>query len=269
MAVLVPRTRAQLEVIVQQRLEESATLEFKRQLPDAGKNEDVATDIAAMANAVGGVIIYGVAESGGRADALTPFMLNRDSDRINLVAMSLDEPVTLDEVFAIQDAPGVGFVVVVISPSERAPHIRSGRVVGRTSKGNANLTRRQLGELFARSKGFAQEFDLIAVRPGRLKVSHVREPRPGAYASGSVDHYLVVENDGETAIHNCRWQWAGQSRERPKALNDPLPISVMEPGASFRIRLAVNTGPAPSHEIETIWDDSSSGEHRARWTIVL
>lgn len=215
-----------------------------------------------MANTDGGVLIFGIGESAGRASSLHPLGLAGIPERLDLVARSLDEPVTPTEVFTVAEQPGQGYVVLVLPRSDRAPHIRSGRVVGRTSKGNVDLTRRQLGELFARSKGFAQEFNLAVLRTGRLKVTNSREPRPGTI--GSIDHYLTCENDGETAIYSCRWQWAGESRPRPKLLNDPFPIATMEPGASFRLRFAVDLGSGPSHEIETLWEDAVGTQFSAR-----
>jgi len=58
--VFIPENLEDLERIVQERIEESARLEFKRQLPEPGQNDDLAKDMAAIANTEGGVIIYGI-----------------------------------------------------------------------------------------------------------------------------------------------------------------------------------------------------------------
>ena len=52
--MFIPENLEDLKRIVQERLEESARLEFKRQLPEPGKNEDLAKDLAAMAKSGAG-----------------------------------------------------------------------------------------------------------------------------------------------------------------------------------------------------------------------
>ena len=48
-----------IQRLVESKIEESLTLEYKRQL---GKNSDIAKDISAFANAAGGIIIYGISD---------------------------------------------------------------------------------------------------------------------------------------------------------------------------------------------------------------
>jgi predicted HTH transcriptional regulator len=63
-----------LEALCSDRTPESATLEFKRELPDRSEKGrmEFLKDIAALANTSGGDIIYGIAESGGTAASLVP-----------------------------------------------------------------------------------------------------------------------------------------------------------------------------------------------------
>ncbi len=68
-----------------------------------------------------------------------------------------------------------GFLVVEVPASERAPHLVNGLALGRSAKSNVPLTRRQIGQLLARQPGFAQEFGLVSVRPGRALARIARE----------------------------------------------------------------------------------------------
>ena len=100
-------------------LEETTQLEFKRELPPSGKNDDIAKDIAAMANTEGGVIIYGIEEdNAGRAKALTPLAMPGVGERVTLVAQSLDEGLTLRSVTTIlaDGAADEGFLIVEVPP---------------------------------------------------------------------------------------------------------------------------------------------------------
>ena len=179
--MFVPKNLEDLKRIVEQRLEETARLEFKRQLPEPGKNDDMAKDLAAMANTEGGVIIYGIDEDDmGRAKELRPFPVSDAGERVTLVAQNIpDEPVTLGSVrpIALEDGGTLGFLVVEVPRSDRAPHFCQGAAWGRTAKSNAPLTRRRVGELFAHSSGFAGEFGVVVGPPvviptgGKLLVS--------------------------------------------------------------------------------------------------
>ena len=65
-----PVTDEMLDEAVQQGVEEQDQLDWKRALPDQRElaTSDLAKDVAAMANSGGGVIVYGVTETAGRAD---------------------------------------------------------------------------------------------------------------------------------------------------------------------------------------------------------
>jgi hypothetical protein len=62
-------TLSALQLLVDDRLPEAADLEFKQTLYDRTERgrQNLATDVAAMANAAGGVIVLGIAEADGRA----------------------------------------------------------------------------------------------------------------------------------------------------------------------------------------------------------
>lgn len=93
---VVPASVGDLARIVTERLEENTRLEFKRQVPESGKNDHLAKDVAAMANSDGGVIVYGIEEDeAGRAKALAPINLKGAAERVILIAQTFDEPLTV------------------------------------------------------------------------------------------------------------------------------------------------------------------------------
>ncbi len=68
--------RADIDALVTNQISESTSLELKRE--PITPNEEVARDVAAMANGGGGDIILGVSESNGIAQSVTPFPNGED-----------------------------------------------------------------------------------------------------------------------------------------------------------------------------------------------
>jgi len=278
--MLVPQSLQDLKLMVEQRLEETTRLEFKRQLPEPGKNEDMARDFAAMANTDGGVVIYGIEQDKlGRASELRPFAVTGAAERVTLVAQNiLDEPLTLGSVHSVasEDGGTLGFLVVEVPRSDRAPHFHQGAAWGRTAKGNAPLTRRRVGELFAHSPGFAAEFGLIVGRPGRVLAKQVAEryqetvfgePRT------TQRYYLVFENDGSPDVFDVTWEWdtaAATEGSLPSILIDgPFPLDVMQPGVQLRVLLSYAVGAATNLRVRTRWRDIDGKEHEQTWPVTF
>lgn len=109
-------------------VEESETLEFKRTLPgrdDKGKHEFL-KDVAAMANANGGTIVYGVADDDGTAGELAPITgVSADAEILRL-GQSLDasiEPRLSGVRFSPIPITTGGFVLaVLVERSFSGPH---------------------------------------------------------------------------------------------------------------------------------------------------
>lgn len=270
-----PENRDDLKRIVQERLEETIRLEFKRELPSSGKNDDVARDVAAMANTEGGVIVYGIEQDdAGRARALHPISISGVAERATLVAQTLDESLTL---LAVRTIPAdashdQGFLVVEVPTSERAPHFFKGTAWGRTSKGNVTLTRRQVGELFARSPGFAQEFGLAMGRPGRVFAQLTREPYQETDSGGRLrtrqHYYLVLRNDGETAVFHANWDWVtdeSDPRTLPTVLQNPFPLEVLQAGAQVQLGVHASIGAPSDLRVRTHWRDAIGQDYDQLW----
>jgi hypothetical protein len=137
-------------------LRETATFEAKSALPPAGKNRDLAKDICAM-TVDGGVLVYGI---GGpdrtRPDTLTPVVLAGAPERIDQVAQtSISEPPNIEiHDFPAASTEGMGYVVVAVPASPRAPHMVTldgdNRFYGRGATGNRKLTEGEIARLYQR-----------------------------------------------------------------------------------------------------------------------
>jgi len=276
----IPHNLEDLNRIVEQRLQETPRLEFKRQLPEPGKNEDMAKDLAAMANTEGGVIVYGIEQDKmGRAKGLRAFAVSGAGERVTLVAQNwLDEPLTLGSVHCIasEDGESLGFLVVEVPRSDRVPHFCRGAAWGRTAKGNAPLTRRRIGELFARSPGFAEEFGLIAARLGRVLVKGLTERYQDTDARGQLRlrqrHSLVFENDGSADVLNVEWEWdttALGEGALPTVLENPFPLDHMQPGVQVHVLAICSVATAWNLKVQTRWRDTDGKEHKQTWPITF
>lgn len=151
-----------LEAIQSEALQESAIFDAKKELPS--KNQEIAKDIAAMAND-GGVILYGIGEDEhGRLSILNPIPLNGQAEKIDtIVRSSIAEPPVI-HIYSIptSDNSSLGYIVVLVPPSERAPHMvvvkGDHRFYGRTATGNVLLTEGEVARLYARRQQIEMDF---------------------------------------------------------------------------------------------------------------
>jgi len=149
-----PKTEAEIVQAVQSgSIEESTIFDAKEEL---SKNSEIAKDIAAMAND-GGVIIYGLGEDEhGRVTRLTPISLDGLAEKVDaIVRSSISEPPVIHlSSIPTTENPSVGYFVVSVPPSERAPHMvvvkGDHRFYGRTATGNSPLPEGEVARLYAR-----------------------------------------------------------------------------------------------------------------------
>lgn len=135
-------------------LEETTIFDAKREIDS--KNAETAKDIAAMATD-GGVIIYGIAEDDNkRPTILTPIQLAGQPEKItSIVRSSIAEPPEIKIwTIATKNDQSRGYLVVVVPPSPRAPHMvvvkGENRYYGRTATGNIPLTEAEVSRLYER-----------------------------------------------------------------------------------------------------------------------
>ncbi len=163
-----------------------------------------------------------------------------------------------------------GYLVVEVSNSHRAPHFVKGTVWGRTANGNTQLTRRQVGELFARSQGFAAEFGLQIGKPGRVVFKVVSEYRPSSGRPRDTQYFLTFTNDGETPVFDVNWSWEEVLGMPTPVILSPSPFPVsMNPGEEIRVQVALSSGVTTvehSPKISTNWRDVRGTQISQVWT---
>lgn len=123
-----PLTHAEMTQAVQNGLLEDGDLDWKQQLPeysDKGKRE-FGKDVAAMANASGGLIVFGVEEHNEAATGICGVATDETQrNRLRSIAASWIRPVVPGlEVVEMRDASGGDAMLVVSVPaSVDAPHV--------------------------------------------------------------------------------------------------------------------------------------------------
>lgn len=117
---------AAMKRIVDLRIAEGAMLDFKREFRTGNNNSlEFAKDICAFANSQGGLLLFGVSESNGRAQELAPFESPRGEirDRIAQVLSSYTRPAPAFDASLISSGDdGKVFVAVAVPQSRSAPH---------------------------------------------------------------------------------------------------------------------------------------------------
>lgn len=160
-----PRTAPELEEAITNNTlpPESASYEYKQQLPPTGKNTDIAIDVSAM-TVNGGVIIYGVGENQQTASFFSaPIQLQGAVERVSQTIESnvKERPDFTARPLPIDGTPGEGYVVVEIPASLRAPHMvevkDEYRFYGRAPGGNRKLTQLEVDQLYERRRRVEEE----------------------------------------------------------------------------------------------------------------
>ena len=135
-------------------LTETSTFDAKVALPAKGRSKELAKDVAAMAND-GGTLLYGIGEDvHGRPTIPNPIVLPGARERVTqIVRMCISEPpyIQVREIKKDGDT-SLGYLVVVVPPSPRAPHMvtvdKDHRYYGRSDTGNVPLTEGEVARLY-------------------------------------------------------------------------------------------------------------------------
>lgn len=149
-----PRTERDLQSAIDNGfLEESHTLDLKREFsPGKSGNRGLAKDIAAF-SLDGGLILIGVDEGEDPTvpPTLSPQPLAGQSERIEQIAlMAVTESAQVQTTTIASSADGYGYVAVRVPPSPRAPHMAEGKYYGRGEKTNIVLSHQEVLRLHER-----------------------------------------------------------------------------------------------------------------------
>lgn len=121
-------TYQQVSAIVTNQVPEAFDLDFKQALygnADRDRRE-LATDVAALANTAGGLIILGIQEDDrARAGRVTPVAISdAETARMHQILASLTAPLPVFGIVPVErpTSPGMGFYLVAVPRSARQPH---------------------------------------------------------------------------------------------------------------------------------------------------
>lgn len=153
----IPRNAQEIiEAVTAGHLQESQVFDAKRELGTNSK--ETAKDIAAMAND-GGVLIYGLGEDErGHVTQLAPILLKGAAEKIDQIAHTCIQEVPRIQTYVhpLPDNPEQGFLVVVVPPSERAPHMvvvnDDKRYYMRLDKTSVRMSEGEVARLYARRR---------------------------------------------------------------------------------------------------------------------
>lgn len=270
-------TLAGITRLVSEQASESRHLDFKRQIHNA---DDLADDLSALANTGGGVLIIGVGtDSADRAATLHEQPLKAiEQQAVQAAREGIDEPLRI-ELAPVpgDDAPAMGFLVITVPPSDRAPHItvKRGRVLHRVGAHNKPMTRRELGAAFAAGGGlFAIEFGLthgwdatstsvvcLSARPFGCPQWGIKVANTGIVAAHDVNSTSLTSDiawarDGVTLLERDPWS------EKREPSPPYLPIRSLPPGSDV-VLVCLRDLEDPSQDVLELTRQTPDGQvHR-------
>lgn len=161
-------TKADLEGLVREQVAEDRTLEFKSQLPGGsdGEKKEFLADVTALANTLGGDILYGVEESEGVAGAVRGVAIaNLDAERLRLeqiIGSGIQPRIAGMRIEVIAGFERGPVVILRVPPSWRGPHMVSfqgaSRFYGRTSAGKFQMEHEQIKDAFLAAEVWPERF---------------------------------------------------------------------------------------------------------------
>jgi hypothetical protein len=202
---LIPRARldavteADLQALIDHEVRESRTLDYKRDWPsERDARIEIAKDVCAFANSLGGDLVFGIREEGGAAAGIVPLRLaNLDADLLTLTNALHDllEPRVSGGLYAhpVPLEDGGHVIVLRVSASPGAPHrvTRDNHFYTRTSVGKAPMDVHGIRHAFAAGTALGQQ--IRAFRDDALaRIERRENPIPNLDCPVCICHVVPV-----------------------------------------------------------------------------
>lgn len=155
------RTLEDLQKLIDNKIKESLKLDYKSEL---GENKEIAKDVSAFANTLGGTIIYGINEEDGAPVSFNWIESKGVKERIESVIMSSVQPKIEEyEIIPIQnpDDSSKAIFIANIPESLNAPHMANHRYYKRYSFQSVPMEDHEVKEaIFKKGLRKGLEFEL-------------------------------------------------------------------------------------------------------------
>ena len=196
-----------IKIIVQDKIPESRTLDYKRELPpqtDAG-NKELLKDISAFANTVGGYLIYGIEEKEGVPTEILGVEVN-NFDGLkqrfeNLLRTGVDPVIRGVDYCAININDLKKIVILKIPRSIARPHVvkikEHFRFYGRNPSGVHQLEIEDLRRAFLESESLAAKIQNF--RADRLSAISTNETFVPLYNGAKIVLHIIPDSSFELA----------------------------------------------------------------------
>jgi hypothetical protein len=268
--------------LVNERASETRHLDFKHQLHNV---DDLAEDLSALANVGGGVLVIGIGtDRSDRAASMHEQDLHIvEQQAVQAARDGIDEPLRIEPTIIPGDAdPARGFLVVVVPPSDRTPHItvKRGRVLHRVGTHNKPMTRRELGAAFAAAGDlFAIEFgltrgyggtaviceliDSVGGMRNTIKVANTGTVPALDISIDSTTSEILWEEDAEHAPDEPRRNLTGLFDRQNYVLDPPyLPIRSLPSGSDVILTCWREWGDHQQDVLQVTWRTPDGQVHR-------
>jgi hypothetical protein len=220
-----PWDEAGLQRMVQNKVEESLVLDYKDSKALAQSDHErreIAKDVSAFANSAGGTIIYGISEAGHLPIAIDagadPAVHSREWPE-NVIDSRIGPRIDGLQIIPVpleQTSPGRVAYVVIIPPSERAPHMASdNRYYKRYNFKSAPMEYYEVDDVRSRASRprLSLQLDVRDLRYDHNThlIEMVAWPRvvnPSRATASFVVLTLAMANDGTASfLSNAEWEW--------------------------------------------------------------
>lgn len=179
---------AQLLTLISNQVSEAFDLDFKSELYGSSDRDkrDAATDVAALANTAGGLLILGIEEDDQARACAAPGVVLSDAEerRIRQIVGSNVVPMPVIDVLRVQDpaSPGHGLILIAVPRSPLAPHAVLVNEGLRYPKRNGAATR------------YLSEPEVADAYRGRFASVHRQEDRAGEIEADALSRLATTDD---------------------------------------------------------------------------
>jgi len=156
--------------LVESRVQEDISIEFKLQLPVPNENseKEFLYDVVSFANSAGGFLVYGIQEKAGtaiEAHGITDSDKDKQKQRLhNLLSSRISPRIPGIQIKPVEENPEKYFLIIAIPKSYFAPHMLKGvkaQFTARNSAGKYHMEIEEIRQAFTLQVSFKESVNLF------------------------------------------------------------------------------------------------------------